>query len=85
MKLFAVFSFTIAPMIVLSVFAYSLIAGAAIGLARATLSGELVTVLRSTARIAANPAVKPLNKFGIPFSGAILMGWMTYYMMGAVV
>jgi prepilin peptidase CpaA len=78
MKLFAVFGITSNPSVVIQVYLYSLIAGALIGLVRAALSGQLMTVLKSTALLAMDRTNKPSGEFNIPFSAALLTGWMVH-------
>lgn len=78
MKLFTVFGLTSEPMIVVQVYVYSLIAGALIGLVRAALSGQLMTVLKSTALVAIDRSAKPVSEFKIPYSAALLMGWLVH-------
>lgn len=78
MKLFAVFAFTSTPIAVMWVLAYSFVAGALIGLVRAALGGNLMAVIRSTATIATSKHCEPTGEFNIPFSAALLLGWLTY-------
>jgi Flp pilus assembly protein protease CpaA len=81
MKLFAVFSFTSDPTTVMYVYGYSLIAGAAIGLVKATLSGGLFTVLNATALLAIDGKNKPTGDYNIPYSAALLLGWLAFASM----
>jgi prepilin peptidase CpaA len=80
MKLFTVFAITSDVGTVLQVFVYSIIAGALIGLVRAAIGGQLMTVLKSTALVAMNRSIKPSTEFNIPFSAALLLGWLVHCM-----
>lgn len=82
MKLFTVFAITTDVGTVLQVFVYSIIAGALIGLVRAAIGGQLLTVLKSTALIAMHRSIKPSTEFNIPFSAALLLAWLVH-LMGA--
>jgi prepilin peptidase CpaA len=82
MKLFSVFAMTSEPYAILIIYMYAIVAGAFIGLVRATVSGELMTVVRSTAAIATSASAKPSGTHSIPFSAALLLGWLTYWSMG---
>lgn len=82
LKLFATFAFTSDPYSVVVVYLYSLVAGAMIGLVRAALGGELLAVFRSTTALAAHRASKDLGSFNIPFSAALLLGWLVHWTSG---
>jgi prepilin peptidase CpaA len=82
MKLFAVFALTSDPSSVVTVYLYSLITGALIGLVRAALSGQLLTVLKSTALVVVDRSAKPSSEFTIPFSAALLLGWLIHNTVG---
>jgi Flp pilus assembly protein protease CpaA len=79
MKLFAVFALTSDPASVMWVLLYSLVVGALMGLVRATLSGDLLTVLRSTTLVALDRANRPTGEFNIPFSVALFFGWLLHW------
>jgi Flp pilus assembly protein protease CpaA len=83
MKLFAVFALTSDPTSVIHVYIYSIVAGALIGLIRAAVGGQLMTVLKSTALVAMNRSIKPSGEFNIPFSAALVVGWMIHCTTGA--
>lgn len=76
MKLFTLFGFLLPLGQVVQVFALSILAGAAIGLVRAALGGQLMAVIRSTAAIAVHKGVKPTGEHNIPYSAALLLGWL---------
>lgn len=78
MKLFAVFGFTSAPADIVQVYLWSILAGAFIGLVRAALGGQLLNVLRSTAMVAVHRSIKPTGEHNIPYSAALLIGWLTH-------
>lgn len=80
MKLFTVFALTCDPNTVFQVFVYSIIGGGLIGLVRAAISGQLVNVLKSTALVALNREIKPSSEFKIPYSAALLLGWLIHCM-----
>jgi len=84
MKLFTVFAITSDPSSVIRVFLFSIVAGAMIGLVRAAISGQLMTVLKSTALVAMDRSIKPSGEFNIPFSVALLLGWFAHCTTGTV-
>lgn len=78
MKLYGVFAFTSNPIAVMWILLYSLAAGAVLGLTKAAIGGELKSVLTSTAVVALHKDIKPSGHHTIPFSAALLLGWLTY-------
>jgi prepilin peptidase CpaA len=76
-KLFAAFSLCIDPTSMFSTLIFSIIWGAVFSLTRATVQRELLSLVRSTYRIASRPRAQPQVIHKIPFTFAMLLGWFT--------
>jgi prepilin peptidase CpaA len=80
LKLLAVFCLLTSPLISLSVLAYSLFWGLLIGLLKLMFAGQLITFAQSL--ILRNPQTSQQK---IPFTVALLLGWLSYLSLGGVV
>jgi len=78
MKLLAVFGLSTHWTAVGAVLFLSLFWGAVLGVARAALKGELTMLLYSTASIAMRKKPPHASLQSIPYSVALLFGWLSY-------
>lgn len=76
-KLFAVFALAIDPISMFWTLIYSFIWGGLFGLTRATLQKELLVLVRNTYKIARRQTVQPQQLHKIPYTFALLLGWLT--------
>lgn len=76
MKLFAVFALTSRPDVIIWVVGYSIIWGAILGLVRAGIDGQILSVFRGMAELAIYRQ-GPKERHTIPFSVAMMFGWLT--------
>ncbi len=77
LKLLGVFCLLTTPLISVSVLAYSLFWGLVMGLLKLTLSGQLITFTQSF--ILRTPQTQQQK---IPYTIAILLGWLSYLSVG---
>lgn len=78
MKLLMAFALAVTPQAVFTTVIVSLFAGALLGVFRAALSGHLVRVLKNTGSILRGAKPEQLNTTKIPYTVALLFGWLTY-------
>lgn len=77
-KLFAVFALCVDPSTMFWTLLYSVIWGALFGLVRAAMQKQLMTLVRSTYKVASrhkNAAHQPLHT--VPYTFSLLLGWFT--------
>jgi Flp pilus assembly protein protease CpaA len=80
-KLLAVFAFAVEPAAMLWTLAYSVFWGGLFGLARSALEGQLPLLVRNTYRTLNRQKVEAQQLQKIPYSFALLLGWLTYITM----
>lgn len=78
MKLLMAFALAVTPQAVFSTFVISIFTGALLGVFRAALSGHFVRVLKNTGSILRGTKPDQLNTTKIPYTVALLFGWLTY-------
>lgn len=88
MKLLGALGIIIGWSPVVSVALYALIWGAVLGLTRALVTGQFTALAHNVARLAAQPQVRgaapTTASHRIPFTVAILFGWLSYLTIGGV-
>ncbi|MCB0390204.1 MAG: prepilin peptidase [Bdellovibrionales bacterium] len=79
MKLLMAFAINVAPMSTFYVFMYSFIWGALLGLLQALLKGQGMSLFHNTIAIVTSgkKAVSPEKLHKIPYTVALLFGWLT--------
>lgn len=78
MKLLAVFGLVTSWSTALSVVGWSVIWGAVLGLFYALVTGRLKALFTSTGKIASGKTVEKTELQTIPYTVAILLGWLSY-------
>jgi prepilin peptidase CpaA len=78
MKLTAAFGILAGSGAVLSVAIFSLVWGVVFGLARAAFAGQLGLIANNLATLALTKGKQPIQAHRIPYTVAILMGWLTH-------
>ena len=81
-KLFAVFAFSSDSKTVFAVYLFSIMFGALIGSVSASLGGEFRELLRHTVALATGKQAAKVTHFHIPYSAAMLLGWLSYWSVG---
>lgn len=77
-KLFMLFAFCVDPAIMFWTLLYSFVWGALFGLTRAALQRELMSLVRSTYRLASSrQRIQTPEVHKVPFTFALVLGWMT--------
>ncbi len=76
-KLFAVFALFVDPNTMFQTLIYSIIWGGVFSLIRALIQRELLSLVRSTYKLATRQKTQPMVIHQIPYTFAMLLGWFT--------
>jgi prepilin peptidase CpaA len=81
MKLLMVFGFTSHMEAIFWIILYSFVWGAVLGIIKVLLDKELMSLLKNTMNIVSREKEKIKNLHSIPFTIAILLGWMSHLVL----
>lgn len=76
-KLFAVFAVCVDPTSMFYTLFYSIVWGALFGVTRAAMQKQLLSLVRTTYKLASRQRVEPQQIHKIPYTFALLLGWFT--------